>query len=415
MFVASVYWNKYSDFAIETNKGTSGAVFTGWQMLAYTFTFQATMECTVKKGLMRGLGTCLGGFMAWLGVIICSWSYDDDAVINPYGLIAWLTIASGIAGYFTVEPGFAARLGKGYDHGFTGEYFILALSLIALEVYHGAGSKNALTVNRIVSNLAGIGMAMLVAWIPPRRKGSDPKYAVEYWTALRDSFGHLLQTLLNEEERDSIKSDDFKTNFLNYPSFKRRTVLYFTKNAGCMKALPFLRVDERLLPLVEAMAMNESLLAYLLEIAAEIVRGDVVNNFTKGSEARHKLVQFLRGLGVQEEEDDDDDANARATEEPGQVSGAEDLTSLFLFMASAISDKLHVSEAVLIEMSPQNPKLVMHRISEVTDRQRAIGPISSEGKKNIPSRDNHGTTLLPRYHSQDLKQTTDEDDIEYYA
>jgi hypothetical protein len=61
LFAASVYWDKYSDFAIETNKGTSGAVFTGWQMLAYTFTFQSTMECTVKKGLLRGLGTSLVG------------------------------------------------------------------------------------------------------------------------------------------------------------------------------------------------------------------------------------------------------------------------------------------------------------------------------------------------------------------
>jgi hypothetical protein len=304
-----------------------------------------------------------------LGVIVCSWSYDDNAEINPYGLIAWLTIASGIAGYFTVDPGFAARLGKGYDHGFTGEYFVLTMSLIGLEVYRGNGSKNALTVNRVLSNLAGIGIAMLVSSIPPYRKGSDPKHTVEYWTALRDSFVRLLQTLLNEEERDSIKCDDFKQSFLADASFKRRNALYLAKDAGHLKALPFLRVDERLVPLAESLAANESLLAYLLEIAAEIVRGDIVNHFTEGSEARHKLVQLLRGFGVQEEDTDDDAQagameEAPAMEEPGQLSVAEDITSLFLVMARAISESLHVHEAALIDISQQKPKLAAHRISD---------------------------------------------------
>jgi hypothetical protein len=422
LFAASIYWDRYSNFAIKTNQGTSGAVFSGWQLLAYVFTFQATMEGSVKKGLLRGLGTCLGGFMAWLGVIVCSWSYDDNAEINPYGLIAWLTIAAGIAGYFMVDPGVAARFGKSQDHGFTGEYFLLVMSLIAIDVFRDSGSKNALVANRIVANLAGIAMAMLVASMPPSRKGSDPKHAFEYWTALRDSFVRLLKTLLNEEERDSITSDDFKMNFLNDASFKRRNVLNLAKDAGRLKALPFLRLDKRLVPLVNSMATNESLLLYLLEIAAEIVREDLVNNFTKGSEPRHKVVQLLRGFNVKEEDDDDVDSNLRATEEerameePGQVSGAEDLISVFLFMASAISDHLHLNEAGLIEISTQNPKLVAHPISEVTDREHVIGPISEEGKKNIPSPDDHGTTLIPRYHtSQDLKQTADEDGIEFVA
>jgi hypothetical protein len=131
--------------------------------------------------------------------------------------------------------------------------------------------------------------------------------------------------------------------------------LYLTKNAGNLKSLPFLRVDERLLPLVETMATNEFYLTYLLEIAAEIVGGDIVNNFARGSEARHKLVQLLGGLGVQEE-DKDDDAQAGAVEEAGaleepeQVSGAEDLTSLFLGVARTISGKLHRDETALIEI-----------------------------------------------------------------
>jgi len=114
IFARQVFWNKFADLAVPTVTGDSGAVFSGWAMLAYCFTFQPTMECTIKKGILRALGTCLGGFMAWLGVIVCSWSYDDDAEINPYGFIAWLTIWCTIATHFTVEKGAAGRMGKRY-------------------------------------------------------------------------------------------------------------------------------------------------------------------------------------------------------------------------------------------------------------------------------------------------------------
>jgi hypothetical protein len=356
VFAASVYWDKYSVYAIETAGGSSGANFSGWQMLAYTFTFTSTMECTVKKGILRGVGTVLGGFMAWLGVIVCSWSYDDEATINPYGFIAWLTIITGIAGYFAVEPGNAAHMGAGYDHGFGLLYFVTTMAYIGLYIYCGKGTKNAITANRVVANLLGIVLAMIVAAIPPSQKGNDPNHAVEYWMASRDSFVRLLYALLNDEERGSFKNDDFKESFLKDASFKRRNAVYLFKNAGGLKAFPFLQVDERLLPLMESMSASESLLANLLEIAAEIVGGDDVNDFTAGSEAHHEVLQLLRACGVQEE-DDGDDGQAGTMEDPGQQSGAQGLTSTFLNIARTISQRLHMHEAALKEISSQKPNL----------------------------------------------------------
>jgi hypothetical protein len=66
----------------------------------------------------RILGTCLGGFNAWLGIIVCSWSYDDAAPINPYGLAVWLTVSTMLSAYFlSLASGVAAHFGSNKDHG----------------------------------------------------------------------------------------------------------------------------------------------------------------------------------------------------------------------------------------------------------------------------------------------------------
>lgn len=68
--------------------------------MGYAFAWRPTHEGTVKKGIQRILGTCLGGFAGWLGIIVCSWSFADDATINPYGLTAWLTVFTMLCAYF---------------------------------------------------------------------------------------------------------------------------------------------------------------------------------------------------------------------------------------------------------------------------------------------------------------------------
>lgn len=105
--------------------------------MAYAFAWRPTHEGTVKKGIQRILGTALGGFFGWLSVIVCSWSYDDDAEINPYGLIAWLTIITMLCTYFWSLPsGVAAHFGQDKDHGYVAMYFTMTQALIALEVSH---------------------------------------------------------------------------------------------------------------------------------------------------------------------------------------------------------------------------------------------------------------------------------------
>lgn len=92
LYCMSVYWEAYHTFGIDTGKdGSASGLFDGWNLLAYGFTWTPTVEGTVKKGLQRCSGSALGAFAAWLGIIVASWSYDDNAKINPYGLVAWVS------------------------------------------------------------------------------------------------------------------------------------------------------------------------------------------------------------------------------------------------------------------------------------------------------------------------------------
>jgi hypothetical protein len=293
LLASTVYWDRYSDFAIQTNQGTSGAVFSGWQLLAYAYTWKPTIEGTLKKGVQRGFGTALGGFMAWLGIIVCSWSYDDDAEINPYGLCAWLTVSCAVAAYFTIDPGFAARVGGSYDHGFSGIYFAMTEVLIALEVFRGAGSKEALTLNRVVANLAGIVLALLLSSIPPFIRGGDPKLETECLSSLKDAFVDLLQTLLNEQDRQKIVSEDYKTAFLQDATSKIKTTTFYLKDAGTLKALPFMKVDARLKPLLEDMVVSKSLIGLLLTVAGNIIQADMTVDIAQGTAAHQVLQQIL--------------------------------------------------------------------------------------------------------------------------
>lgn len=54
LFAMSVYWPAYSSFAIQIKDYPVGAVFSGWHLTAYAFSWQPTREGTVKKGLQVG-------------------------------------------------------------------------------------------------------------------------------------------------------------------------------------------------------------------------------------------------------------------------------------------------------------------------------------------------------------------------
>jgi hypothetical protein len=348
LFSASVYWDKYSDFAIETNQGTGGATFSGWQLLGYAYGSKPTYEGTLKKGSQRAFGTVCGGFLGWLGVIVCSWSYDDDAEINPYGLAVWLSISCLIVAYFSIDPGPGAIMGAGYDHGIAGLYFLMTEVLVALEVYTGSGDKNPVLLNRIVATVAGVAMAMLVAATPPFVKGGDPKHAVACWTSMKEDFVDLLRTLLEEDDCSKIVGEDYKKFFLQDAMAKRALAMFLVKDAAKFKILPFGRVDERLEPLVEDLFMSESLLRGLLLVAGDIVAEDKVAALREGREgsALKRILSSYSGTVTASSEE------GPWKEEPETESVGEDTVdnrkiSLFLSIAGTIDRKLRRENTAL--------------------------------------------------------------------
>jgi uncharacterized membrane protein YgaE (UPF0421/DUF939 family) len=206
--------------------------------MGYAFSWRPTHEGTVKKGIQRILGTCLGGFTAWLGIIVCSWSYDNEAEINPYGLVAWLTVFTMLCAYFSTLPsGVAAHSGQDKDHGYVGMYFTLTMTLIALQTFLGSGDKNGLTLNRIVATITGVLMAIVISFLPPHINGRDPKYSRDYLDALNDAFIRLLKTFADKDESAKITTDDFKKSLLA-PAKAKADFAWFVLNDADMLQIP---------------------------------------------------------------------------------------------------------------------------------------------------------------------------------
>ena len=269
-----VYWEAWANFAIQTGVTSAGTVFSGWVFYAYAFAWRPTVEGTFKKGCQRILGVLFGGFLGWLGVIVCSWSYDNDAVPNPYGLVAWITVFTVIGAYFGVDKGPAALFGMSKDHGYVAAYYVETLTIISMEVYIGAGNKNDVAANRITTCIVGVLMTMILQLIPPNVKAGDPKYIRGYLTRLKNEWSYVLQTMLSEDY-EKLGAKGFRAELSEDVIQSRKDTLRLLKDAGQLKAvdkvIPYFKINEGFRPLLGEMAITESLMADLLEMVVDFL------------------------------------------------------------------------------------------------------------------------------------------------
>lgn len=84
---------------------------------------------------MRALGTCLGGFATWIGIMLCSLSYNGTNPVNPYGWIAYVTVCLFIGNFAGKGSGITAFLGMEYDTPFFSFYFIMQLFIVGMDVF----------------------------------------------------------------------------------------------------------------------------------------------------------------------------------------------------------------------------------------------------------------------------------------
>ena len=325
----------------------------------------------MKLSVQRTLGTCAGGFFAWLGIIVASGSYDEQAEINPYGLVAWLTITTGIAAYFSVEPGFAARLGMSPDNGKMGMYFIMTQALIALETQAGSGARNNLTVNRIIATASGCVMACIIAMLPPRVKANDPGLVLDLVLDMKGSLQKCLRLLLSEHESRSVDIDKEKDQCYERVLQERKLALSRFKDASKMKRWPFLRMDPKLTVLVEEVSVAGVFVMEIFDLSSAIAKSEhLAAAFAPGTSDYEEVTKIIDRLGDEsmkpgptpDSPKDDDDAAAVATDDKleeadevadSQVAAAErrdDDISTFMALVNQTVASLESRETVLLSM-----------------------------------------------------------------
>ena len=295
LVVCEVYWVQYRGFAVVESKtvapdSPSGPiavtldsapnVYSGWNLLSYVLATTATSEGTVKKGFFRMLGTATGAFMGWLAIIVCSGSYDSSTPVNLYGLVAWLTFTTGIIAYFSTPPGPAAFFGLNQNAGMVGMYIAMTQALVALEVALDVGERDVIVSNRVVATVTGVLMAMVVAIIPPQRRGSDIEPIKALLQQVEEAFASGCRIMLEEGRSGGEEAkkalDDLREVFTEKAHQAKSKIDFLLKDASQLGAAPFFRVDERLSHEMEAMAVTAVYVIMFLEFAAHIAMDDEV-------------------------------------------------------------------------------------------------------------------------------------------
>lgn len=175
--------------------------------------------------------------------------------------------------------------------GYVGMYFSLTQSIIALEVFLGSGDKNGLTLNRIVATITGVMMAMVISFLPPHVNGRNPDHTRDYLDALNDAFKLLLRTFADEKESSKITSDDFKQSLLATAHSKQQFAVFTLNDADMLQALPFMKVNKKLRPLLARMSITEACIEHLLDSFAYAI----TKNYNV-SETRSAIKAFLQDV-----------------------------------------------------------------------------------------------------------------------
>lgn len=224
------------------------------------------MEGTFKRGLARILGTLLGGFAAWIGVLLCSWSLHGTSPINPYAFAVWLSAMALIAVRIGLNQGPAALMGPNYDVGFISQFFAMLLSVISLQAYLGVGDIEDLFLNRIVATITGVLAAVLVAFIPPFTHGRDPDLVLDYCVWLTQSLDAIIKKSL--AERKPLNLTEFEETYMVKAAKMRRLAKFVLEDAGTLSFVPHFRVPAEIQQMRTKLVVDESIIYQLANRAA---------------------------------------------------------------------------------------------------------------------------------------------------
>ena len=220
----------------------------------------------LQKGLLRMIGTCLGGLAAWIGLMLCSLSYDGTSPANPFAWIAWLVVCLFMGNFSGKGKGISAFFGMDYSTGFAPFYFLITLSIVGMEAFYGVYEVNTGVANRVIANLLGIAMAMLVSILPPYYSGKDPQFVIEYCEALQQLQRSIALDFI---ENDGINMESVIRMEDEIETYRAKAEMLLV-DSGRWSALPFFRAPPELKRILDILISEE---AYLILVVKEVIDG----------------------------------------------------------------------------------------------------------------------------------------------
>mmetsp|Transcript_3384 Transcript_3384/g.3941 ORF Transcript_3384/g.3941 Transcript_3384/m.3941 type:complete len:330 (+) Transcript_3384:3-992(+) len=259
------------------------------------------------------MGTVVGAFSGWLALVACQ---DDrfEYTYNTYGVVAWLSITSFVATYVSTERGFAARISLSNDYAYGPIYFVLTqIIIIAYGFYYYPTSegRDIITINRLMANLIGIVLAIVLAVIPPGLWGSDPVHCrsmVRYhWNATTDILRILLSCPLIPDSGDPIHdfcmeaADDLRQlvgRIQGHSSKMQELAVDFEKDAARLQKMPRFQVDPRLKVETAKVTRDIHITAFLPRLTSDILSDEKKRSILLGreSDARKELEALLEEM-----------------------------------------------------------------------------------------------------------------------
>ncbi len=377
-----VYWPAYrQDFVLAVSnddpmRGIYAAQNAGWALVAYCFATTQTTEGSVKKGILRMLGTVVGAFSGWLALVVC----EDDSfeyTYNTYGVVAWLTITSFIATYVSTERGFAARISLSNDYAYGPIYFVLTQIIIVgygYYYYPTSEGRDIITINRLMANLMGIGLAIVLALIPPGLWGSDPVHCrsmVRYhWNATIEILRTLLSCPLIPDSGEPVHdfcmeaADELHQlvgSIQGHSSKMQELAVDFEKDAARLQKLPRFQVDPRLKIETAKVTRDIHITAFLPLLASDILSDERKRAILLGreSDGRRELEALLsemeEGIGGSARGKKDMETESHSTmtvsllsnQSPEGLSEAETDVELLLRTIRWLRDEMYQHEETL--------------------------------------------------------------------
>ncbi len=214
---------------------------------------------------MRLVGTLLGGFSAWVGFMLCSWSYNGTNPINPYAWIAWLAVNQFIWNFHGKGVGVSAFLGMEYDTSFFAFYYNLTLILVGMESFLGEYSVNEGVARRVSNNMLGIAIAMFASILPPYYSAADPTFTTEYCEEMMEFHRSVANQYV---ENQAISMESVMQMEENVVHFRRKAELILT-DGGRFHALPYFQPPPGLKSILDILIAEEAYLIWIYKRLAE--------------------------------------------------------------------------------------------------------------------------------------------------